>query len=389
MYAQPAGTPRQQGVYTPHNTDWIPWLRLSLTPTIGAHRAKLLLDSTGSIDTLFDTHNPEVSLLMGPTQLHALNSPPPGFEQAVAATQAWLDSSPLNSLVTPQCPDYPALLGEMEDPPVLLYASGQRQLLQPSAALAIVGSRNASAQGLRNAHGFANALAQSGLCIVSGMALGIDGAAHEGALDLVRAGISPTIAVVGTGLDRVYPASHHALAKRIAQQGLLLSEFALGTAPERANFPRRNRIIAGLSVGTLVVEASLASGSLITANMAAEMGRDVFAIPGSIHSPHAKGCHALIRQGAKLVESAADVLDELAWLGAQSSRTAAPTPSTPLSMPADPVLAALGFDPQSLDQLLNTTGMSAASLQAQLFELELLGRVARLPGGLFQQIAKA
>ena len=373
---------------TPGPQEWLPWLRLSLTPTVGARTAKLLMDSTGGIDSLFDKPAPEACLLLSAKQLDALKRVPPNFEQAVQTTQAWLDSDPMHSLVTPQCPDYPALLGEMEDPPVLLYASGQRQLLQPQAALAMVGSRNASAQGLRTAHDFANSLAQSGLCIVSGMALGIDGAAHEGALGVVHNGVSPTIAVVGTGLDRVYPRAHHALAKRIAQHGLLLSEFALGTFAERANFPRRNRIIAGLSVGTLVVEASLASGSLITAHMATDMGRDVFAIPGSIHSPHAKGCHALIRQGAKLVESAGDVLDELGWLGATAPQPDKAQDSFTAES-QDRVLKALGFDPLNLDQLLDRTGMSAAALQAQLFELELGGRVARLPGGLFQQVASA
>lgn len=372
---------------TPKPLAWLPWLRLSLTPSVGARTAKLLTDSTADIETFFNQAALETDLPLSVTQLKALQNTPPNFEQAVKATQEWLDADPLHSLVTPQCPDYPALLSEMPDPPVLLYASGQRQLLQPNAALAMVGSRNASAQGLRSAHDFAHSLAQSGLCIVSGMALGIDGAAHEGALGVVHQGVSPTIAVVGTGLDRVYPRAHQALAQRIAQQGLLLSEFALGTYPERANFPRRNRIIAGLSIGTLVVEASLASGSLITAHMAAEMGRDVFAIPGSIHSPHAKGCHALIRQGAKLVESVDDVLGELGWLSASAPQ---PHPSNDLpdTNAQNPVLKALGFDPLNLDQLLDRTGISAAALQAQLFELELSGRVARLPGGLFQQIAR-
>jgi DNA processing protein len=375
--------------------DWVPWLRLSLTPGIGPTTAKHLIDSLGSLDTLFDTPDPQASLLLSAKQLQALKTVPTELAQAIDTTQQWLDSDPRHSLVTPQCADYPVLLGEMDDPPMLLYACGQRALLRPRAALAMVGSRNASPQGLRTAHDFASSLASSGLCIVSGLALGIDGAAHAGALEVQHDGLSPTIAVVGTGLDRVYPRAHHALAQRIAQHGLLLSEFVLGTGPTRANFPKRNRIIAGLSMGTLVVEASLASGSLITAQMAADLGRDVFAIPGSIHSPHAKGCHALIRQGAKLVESVDDVLGELGWGGIAPGNAIDAARETDASHAAHathathPVLQALGFDPLHLDQLLERTGMSAAALQAQLFELELDGRVARLPGGLFQQIARA
>jgi DNA processing protein len=372
--------------FTPSVNDWGPWLRLSLTPGLGPRAAKLLIDSLGSLDNIFDTPDPQVSLLLSHKQVQALKVMPIAFLATLEHTQTWLAADARRSIVTPQCPDYPVLLGDMDDPPMLMYACGKRQLLQPHAALAIVGSRNASAQGVRTAHDFAHSLSQAGLCIVSGLAHGIDGAAHEGALEVTTNGISPTIAVVGTGLDRVYPRAHHALAQRIGEQGLLLSEFALGTAPARGNFPKRNRIIAGLSVGTLVVEASLASGSLITAHMANDLGRDVFAVPGSIHSPHAKGCHALIRQGAKLVETAADVLDELGW------RAPATTPYRQASEAVstqDPVLKALGFDPLSLDELLDRTGMSAAALQAQLFELELGGRVARLPGGLFQQIARA
>jgi len=224
--------------------------------------------------------------------------------------------------------------------------------------------------------------------VVSGLALGIDGAAHNGALE---AGGGPhrlaTVAVVGTGLDRVYPARHRDLAHRIAANGLIVSEYPLGTPPLNQNFPKRNRIIAGLSRGTLVVEAALRSGSLITARLAAEQGRDVFAIPGSIHSPQSRGCHALIRQGAKLVESVGDVLEELrldvpASAGAQNGQ--AETPSAGESG----LLADLGFDPISLDALCARTGSGAAELQARLLELELEGQVARLPGGLFQRVAR-
>jgi DNA processing protein len=221
-------------------------------------------------------------------------------------------------------------------------------------------------------------LSQAGLTVVSGLALGIDGAAHEGGLE----GRGSTIAVVGTGLDRIYPARHKELAHRIASQGLLLSEFLLGTPPLRENFPQRNRIIAGLCTGTLVVEAALPSGSLSTARSATEAGREVFAIPGSIHSPQSRGCHWLIKQGAKLVDAAQDILDELR-IGSPAA------PAAAVDQGDDPLLAALGHEPTTLDALLARTGESAAALQARLMELELDGRVARLPGGLYQQRAQA
>jgi len=242
----------------------------------------------------------------------------------------------------------------------------------------VVGSRNPSAQGLDNARAFAEHLSRAGVTVVSGMALGIDGAAHEGGL----AGRGSTVAVVGTGLDRIYPRRHKALAHRIAKEGLLVSEFELGTHPLAENFPQRNRLIAGLTRGTLVVEAALPSGSLITAREALEAGREVFAIPGSIHSPQSRGCHALIKQGAKLVDAAQDILEELDWVAA----AAAAAPSAEPSPGRDgPLLHALGHDPVTLDALLARTGQSAAVLSARLLELELEGRIARLPGGLYQR----
>jgi len=248
----------------------------------------------------------------------------------------------------------------------------------------VVGSRNPTAQGAIHAQQFAQALAEAGLCVVSGLALGIDAAAHEGALQAAGAPACATIAVVGTGLDRVYPSQHRALARRIAQHGLLVSEFALGTPALAHNFPRRNRLIAGLSRATLVVEAALRSGSLITARLAVEQGKDVLAIPGSIHAPQSRGCHALIKQGARLVESVQDVLDELGPRPAP----AAVAPAAAAG-PGDPLLDALGHDPQGLDALIARTGLDAPALQARLLELELEGRVARLPGGLFQRLVRA
>jgi DNA processing protein len=262
----------------------------------------------------------------------------------------------------------------------MFYCIGNRaRLAEP--AFAIVGSRNGSAQGCADAEAFAAALAASGLVIVSGLALGIDAAAHRGGLS--QSG--RTIAIVGTGADRVYPARNRALAHAIADDGLLLSEFAPGTPPLRANFPRRNRVISGLSRGVLVVEATLSSGSLITARLAAEQGRDVFALPGSIHSPLSKGCHRLIREGAKLVETAQDILDEL-----RVDATATPAPlrrePTVDEPSAQAVLAALGHSPADGDTIAARSGLTASSVLAALTALELAGRVASLPGGRYQRV---
>ena len=258
----------------------------------------------------------------------------------------------------------------------------------------MVGSRNPTPQGAQNARQFARALAGGGVTIVSGLALGIDAAAHEGALDGAAPGALATIAVIGTGIDRVYPRQHRDLAHRIAARGLIVSEYPLGTPPLPGNFPRRNRLIAGLSQGTLVVEAALQSGSLITARLASEQGKEVFAIPGSIHSPQSRGSHALIRQGAKLVETAQDVLEELRWPQAVLAMTneaagAVSAPDDDLNHPHQGLLQALGADPVSLDALQARTGLQTATLQAQLLELELAGQVGRLPGGLFQRLGQA
>ena len=286
---------------------------------------------------------------------------------------AWLEQAG-NSLLTLGDADYPAALLEISDPPALLYCKGRRDLLnQP--ALGIVGSRNATPQGLRDAEAFALALSNAGLTIVSGLALGIDAAAHRGGL----AGAASSIAIIGTGLDRIYPARNKTLAHELAENGLIVSEFALGTPPLPGHFPRRNRLISGLSRGVLVVEAAPDSGSLITARVAAEQGREVFAVPGSIHSPLARGCHALIKQGAKLVESAADVLDELAW-----QQRLAP-PRLPENVP-DPVLDAFDGAPASLDSLAQRTGLTLDALSAKLLTLELDGHIATLPGGRYQKI---
>jgi len=292
---------------------------------------------------------------------------------------------------------YPASLLTIEDPPLLLYLLGAGHFPANLArCIAVVGSRNPTPQGTVNARQFSRALGQAGLTVVSGLALGIDGAAHEGALDSLETGSKrlATVAVVGTGLDRVYPKGHLALARRIAQHGLLISEYPLGTPPLTANFPRRNRLIAGLAQGTLVIEAALKSGSLITARLSAEQGKDVFAIPGSIHAPQARGCHALIKQGAKLVESAQDVLEEMKLdtgpgLPTDSATAdAATSGAEDLFVTEHTLLEALGFDPVGLEALQARSGLDTAQLQAQLMALELDGLITRLPGGLFQHISR-
>lgn len=275
---------------------------------------------------------------------------------------------------------YPAALLALSDPPPVLYYAGRRELLNQQA-LAIVGSRNATPRGIEHAEAFGSALADAGLTIVSGLALGIDAGAHRGGL----AGAARSIAVVGTGLDQVYPPENRALASQLAGEGGVLSEFALGTPPLKSNFPRRNRILSGLSRGVLVVEATLASGSLITARFAADQGREVFAIPGSIDSPFSKGCHRLIRDGAKLVETAADILEELGLGSAEPKRA---TPAHAAADPKDPsgrVLEALGHDPAGVDALAARTRLPADVVTAALVELELGGRVALLPGGIYQR----
>lgn len=365
------------------------WLRLSLTDGIGSGAARRLLAAFGLPAQIFQQRAEALQQLVSPAQASALAQIPAQLPAQVDITQQWLDGAPeTRHVLTLADAAYPAALLQTEDPPLMLYAVGRLPAVWPTA-VAVVGSRNPTPQGLVNARRFSEALAQAGLTVVSGMALGVDGAAHEGALDAAAPGQLATIAVVGTGLDRVYPKRHLALSHRIAQQGLLLSEYPLGTPPLPPNFPKRNRIIAALSQGTLVVEAALQSGSLITARQAAEQGKDVFAIPGSIHSPLSRGCHALLKQGAKLVETAQDVLEELQLPTGATRPSPAPAADAPEGEDGDAensLLTALGFDPVGLDVLVARTGIAAAELQARLLEYELSGDVARLPGGLFQRI---
>ncbi len=347
------------------------WLTLGQIPGLGNEGLRRLLQTFGS---------PEAVLLASSSQLARIVKP--AVAQAIAQgiddvthliTETWL-SDPLNHILSIADAAYPQALLNISDPPFLLFVKGRTDLLN-LPALAIVGSRNATPQGLRNAEAFAQTASESGLCIVSGMAQGIDAAAHLGGLR----GRGSSVAIVGTGLDKVYPSANRELAHQLALNGAIVSEFPLGTPPLPANFPRRNRIISGLSLGCLVVEASLQSGSLITARMALEQGRDVFAIPGSIHSPQSKGCHALIKQGAKLVECAQDILEELHYA------SIAETTSLPAPAQHD-LFAHLSFDPTDLDTLSQRSGLTIASLSAILLQLELDGCIATLPGGLYQRI---
>ena len=350
------------------------WLHLTLTPGLGNAAIRSLLGHFGLPENVLAASGQELERLAGAAarQLRA-EKPSSDIERALR----WA-SAPGNAIVTLADAEYPRLLLEIPDPPVLLYATGRLELLS-RPALAIVGSRNATAQGERNAEQFARAFSAAGLTIVSGLAVGIDAAAHRGALEAAGS----TIAVLGTGVDVVYPRQNAQLAAQIAESGLLLSEFTLGAAGAAHHFPRRNRLISGLAHGCLVVEAALASGSLITARAAAEQGRDVFAVPGSIHSPLSKGCHALLKQGAKLVESAEDVLVELTGFrrtGFASTRA----PEQPQA--DDPLLDHMGFDPVDVDSLCSRSGLPAERVCADLLRLELDGRVAALPGGTYQRL---
>ena len=348
------------------------WLALSLTRGLGGESARLLLKEFGSPDAIFTASTGSLKSVVKTDTAAEIKK---GIaDDAIAPALAWLEE-PDNHIVTLADSDYPQALLNIPDPPLLLYIKGRLDLLN-RAALAIVGSRSATPQGIRNAEAFAKSLSDAGLCIISGLAHGIDASAHRGALR----GQGSSIAIVGTGLDKVYPAANRDLAHALAQHGTLVSEFPLGTPPLAANFPRRNRLISGMSLGCLVVEASLQSGSLITARLALEQGRDVFAIPGSIHAPQSKGCHALLKQGAKLVETAQDILEEL---GGQLVATPQPAGS---GGSASALLDHLGYDAVDADTLSIRCGLTIAELSAMLLTLELEGRISALPGGLYQRI---
>lgn len=388
------------------------WLHIALTPGIGPITAARLLAALGLPEDILGTSHAGLAALIGPAAAASLLHDDPLRTAAIRASLDWSEQ-PHCHLLTLAHPAYPARLLQSADPPPVLWAQGRLELLA-GAALAMVGSRSATRGGIETARSFARSLGEQGVTIVSGLAQGIDAAAHRGALDTAGG----TVAVLGTGTDRVYPRQQAALAAAIAQHGLLLSELPPGTEPRRGAFPRRNRLIAGLSLGVLVVEAAVQSGSLITARLAADLGRDVFAMPGSIHSPTAKGCHLLIKQGARLVESVADVLSELGL-----DTFAEPTPRAPANadvLPEDPLLAALGWDPVDPETLLarlqsgapatwrvapiaataqgrippevpcgaQSLPVEAVGMLERLVGLELSGRVERLADGRFKRLFK-
>ncbi len=360
------------------------WLALQRLPQAGARTRVELLEAFGSVEAIFAASEaPLRSILIDKHE--AIAAIRRGADPAVGETvRNWLAQNPAHHVVTWADADYPALLREIPDPPVAFYAIGNRTLFA-RPQIAIVGSRNPTPAGLENARAFARALARAGLTVTSGMALGIDGAAHQGALDIGGA----TIAVCGTGLDRVYPAKHRDLAHTIADRGLLVSEFSLGTPPRPEHFPIRNRLISGLTLGTLVVEAALNSGSLITARLALEQGREVFAIPGSIHAPQSRGCHALIRQGAKLVETAEDVVEELGALAQfvrQTNMVSEPSIAIKLPREAKRLLDCLSHDPTTLDTLVERSGLAPNAISSILTTLELEGLISTMPGGRYQRM---
>ncbi|VAW93876.1 Rossmann fold nucleotide-binding protein Smf possibly involved in DNA uptake, partial [hydrothermal vent metagenome] len=357
------------------------WLALLHAPGVGAIRFLRILEHEPDLPRFFENRGTSCNALSIPPKLRRYLAKPNW--QAADAALAWAEDRHcyIIGLLDPR---YPALLKEIPDPPPILFVRGDIDLLtQPQ--LAMVGSRNPSASGSQLAHDFATALSRHGLTITSGLALGIDAASHQGALNAD----GKTIAVAGTGLDRIYPARHRELGYHIAEQGALISEFPLGTPPIASNFPRRNRIISGLSLGTLVIEAALKSGSLITARLAAEQGREVFAIPGSIHNPLARGCHMLIQQGAKLTMETSDILEELAPLASfvleHENTPANATPASELVFSDHSFLEKMGFEPISIDALVERSGLTAEAVSSMLLTLEIQGIVAS-SGGLYSRI---
>ncbi|MEC5408879.1 DNA-processing protein DprA [Paraburkholderia sp. MPAMCS5] len=389
------------------------WLRLSLAAGLKPAALRLLLTAFGLPEAILRQDHETLAAVAGEAAARAALAPTgPEFDAHLDAVRAWREL-PGNQVVTLDDPAYPPALLTMPDPPPLLYIKGRLDLLH-TRAVALVGSRGATPQGVEDAERFARAFSAAGVTVVSGLALGIDGAAHSGGL----AGIGSTVAVIGTGADLVYPAAHHALARQIAVQGAILSEWPLGTPARAANFPQRNRLIAGLVSGVLVVEAAMRSGSLITARLANEMGRDIFALPGSIHAPLSRGCHRMIKQGARLVETPEEVLEELGFANAaalaaarvrreqaatrefyagsatsavrriepgEPAEAATATRASPVKAASDAdaqrLLAALGYAPTTLEILATRTEMDHTVLHTTLLQLELAGEISALPGG--------
>lgn len=364
------------------NTDTLRyWLALLHAPGIGAIRFLRILQHEPDLIRFFADRGKTCTAVDIPAKLRRYLGKPDW--RAVDAALEWAEHEHCH-IIALFDPRYPALLKEIPDPPPILFVRGNPDLLA-RPQLAMVGSRNPSASGAQLAHDFAASLSDHGLIITSGLALGIDAASHQGALD---AG-GDTIAVAGTGLDRIYPARHRELGHCIVEQGALVSEFPPGTPPLAGNFPRRNRIISGLSLGTVVVEAALKSGSLITARLAAEQGRDVFAVPGSIHNPLARGCHALIQQGAKLTTEIGDILEELGALATFTVAHAPPSSAHDSTdqhpLPDSPLLETMGFEPISIDTLVQRSGLTAEAVSSMLLTLEIQGIVAS-SGGLYSRL---
>jgi DNA processing protein len=361
------------------------WLALSRLPGINPEIVQSLLDAHGSIAAVFDNSAANLQSMLSADSplIAALRN---GIdEESMVDELGWLQQED-NHLISYFDDAYPELLRQSHSAPLVLYVHGRLEALG-LPQLAIVGSRNPTVSGLENARAFATSLVQAGLSITSGLAQGIDGEAHRAALDAD----GYTIAVMGTGLKRVYPAAHRELAHAIARHGALVSEFPLDAPPRREHFPQRNRIIAGLSIGTLVVEAAVKSGSLITARLSGEFGREVFAIPGSIHSPLSKGCHQLIRQGAKLVETATDIADELGAMVEGLRETVKTTiPEEEIKNDEfDRLLTTMGYDPVNIDVLIERSGLTIDAISSMLLRMELEGMVEKVPGGTYQRIGNA
>lgn len=354
------------------------WIGLSQIQGLGSAKICQLLTSFGSPEKIFSASLSQLKEIVSDSIAKKIHQ---GIQSdAIQPIQDWLKKENTH-LITLADAEYPQRLLQVTNPPAVLYAIGNTKWLNHHS-IAIVGSRNATPQGEKNADNFAQEMCRQNLCIVSGMALGIDGAAHRGAIKCNGA----TIAVVGTGLDIVYPAKHRELAHQIAEHGLIISEFPLGTPSKAQNFPQRNRIISGLSLGCLVVEANVGSGSLITARLAAEQGREVFAIPGSIHSPVSKGCHQLIKQGAKLVESAEDILEELKTLAPEHSPFGPITQMGKELPETNTLLRLMGYEAISFESLLESSALTTEALSSMLTLLEMEGKVATLTGGYYQRL---
>ena len=360
------------------------WVRLNLTHGIGPAGALNLLRAFGVPEKIFSASHKQLSQVVGAALATRLGAPDDETDAQVDKAMQWAEQ-PGNRLLTLADPDYPQRLLEINDPPALLYVSGNVQALSVPG-IGVVGSRHATRGGQENARSFSQAFARHQLGVNSGLAHGIDACAHQGSLD--ANGL--TVAVMGTGIDRVYPAANRQLAHAIVDNdGAVITEFPIGSAALRGNFPRRNRLIAGLSSGILVVEAAKESGSLITARLASEFGREVFAIPGSIHSPVSRGCHQLIRQGAKPVQSVLDVQAEL-HPGLSTPFTASSPTKQPSADPVHPqLLDRIGFDAVSADGLLGDSAVApdAARLASQLLDLELRGQIERLPDGRVRRLS--